>query len=98
MSGPIRDVTDQFFRLTQKLEDCLDDVDVASLSLAADVVNRAWTTLLEGQDQSLAVIVHVEPVAHVESVSVDRQWLISQRIDDHQRDQLFGKLIAAIGV
>jgi hypothetical protein len=37
------------------------------------------------------VVAHVEPVADVLAVAVDRQRLAGERVDDHQRDQLLGK-------
>ena len=39
-----------------------------------------------------AVVLDVEPVAHVEPVAVDRQRLALERVHQHERDQLLGKL------
>ena len=38
---------------------------------------------------------HVDPVAHVQAVAVDRQRLVLQGVGDHQRDQLLRELVGA---
>ena len=45
-----------------------------------------------------AVVLDVEPVAHVQAVAVDRQRLVLEGVGDHQRDQLLGKLVGAVVV
>ena len=45
-----------------------------------------------------AVVLDVEPVAHVAAVAVDRQRLALERVEDHQRDQLLGELVRAVVV
>ncbi len=52
--------------------------------------------MLEHQGDGLAVISDVEPVAHVESVSVDGERLAVERVEDDQRNQFFRKLKGAV--
>src|SRR3546814_6201648 len=42
------------------------------------------------------MILHMQPVADLHSVAIDRQRLARQRVQEEQRDQLFRKLIRAI--
>ena len=42
------------------------------------------------------MVFDIEPVAHVRALAVDGQRLALERIDDHQRDQLLGKMIGAV--
>ena len=44
------------------------------------------------------MVLDVEPVAHLQAVAVDRQGLAGQRVDDDQRDQLFGEVVGAVVV
>src|SRR5262245_20201024 len=78
------------------LADRADDVDIAALGTAADVVGLADASLLQHLRQSLRVVVDVEPVADVEALPVDRHAVTGEPLDDGQWDQLFGELIGAI--
>ena len=39
-----------------------------------------------------------QPIAHVQPLSVDRDLLARQRVQDHDRHQLFGEMIGAVVV
>ena len=43
-------------------------------------------------------VIDVQPVAHVAAVAVDGQGVASERVEDHQRDQLLGVLARAVVV
>ena len=92
----VSDVLDEVFGLAELLEDGLDDVDVGTLIVAADVVDLADAALLQDQVDGMAVILDVEPVADVLAVAVDRQLLVGQRVDDHQRDELLREVVRAV--
>ena len=94
----VGDVLDEVFGLAELLEDGLDDVDVGALIVAADVVDLADAALLQDQVDGMAVVLDVEPVADVLAVAVDRQLLVGQRVDDHQRDELLREVIRAVVV
>ena len=66
--------------------------------MAADVVYLAHAAVMDDQIDGLAVILHVEPVAHVQPLAVYRQRLVVQAVGDHQRDQLFREMIGAVVV
>ena len=74
----------------------LHNVDIPHFIMSADIVNLADRPALENQVNGAAVVSHVEPVAHVDSLSVDRERLIMQGVDNHQRNELFWKMIRAI--
>ncbi len=44
------------------------------------------------------MVFHVDPVAHVFPVAVNRQQLVVERLDDHERDQFFRELVGAVVV
>lgn len=94
----VGDVLDEVFGLAELLEDGLDDVDVGALIVTANVVDLANAALLQDQVDGMAVILDVEPVANILAVAVDRQLLIGQRVDDHQRDELLREVIRTVVV
>ena len=94
----VSDVLDEVFGLAELLEDGLDDVDVGTLIVAADVVDLADAALLQDQVDGMAVVLDEEPVADVLAVAVDRQLLVGQRVDDHQRDELLREVVRAVVV
>lgn len=94
----VSDVLDEVFGLAELLEDGLDDVDVGTLIVAADIVDLADATLLQDQVDGMAVILNVEPVANILAVTIDRQLLVGQRIDDHQRNELLREVVRAVVV
>ena len=94
----VGDVLDEVFGLAELLEDGLDDVDVGALIVAADVVDLADASLLQDEVDGTAVVLDIEPVADVLAVAVDRQLLVGQRVDDHQRDELLREVIRAVVV
>jgi hypothetical protein len=73
-------------------------VDIGLFVPAADVVGLAQRTRLEHAPDRAAVVGHVQPVAHLLAVAVDRQRLAGQRIVDHQRDQLFREVVGTVVV
>ena len=44
------------------------------------------------------MIADVEPVTYLHAVAIDGQWLVGQRVDDHQGDELFGEVVGAVVV
>ena len=71
-------------------------VEIATLRLAADQIGLAGPPARHDLDERRRVIFDVEPVAHVLAAPVDRQRLAAQRLDDHQRDELFGEVVGPV--
>src|SRR5271169_2290078 len=53
----------------------VDDLEVRPLVAAPDVVFASGRALLEDEEDALAVVFDVEPVAHVAAVAVNREGL-----------------------
>lgn len=108
VAGPVPDVGDELAAagdatprrerpdLVECVADRAHDLDIRPLGQSADVVDLARTAPLEHPTDGCAVVAHVEPVAHLQPVAVDRQRLERERVADHQRDQLLGELPRAI--
>ena len=54
----------------------MNNRQVRSFSLTADVVGTAERSLLEHEAKGIDVILDEEPVAHIRAVSIDRQRLL----------------------
>src|SRR6185437_16713698 len=107
MSRSIRDELDQVSAVSnggirpefiEDAADCGNDVNVGSLAVSAYVVGFAWLAIPQHGANCLTVISHIEPVAHILAVAVNGKWLALERIQNHQRNQLFGKLQRAVVV
>ena len=74
------------------------DVDVLPLVEAPDVVGLGDSALVEYQVDRPRVVLHVEPVAHVLALPVDRKRLAVAYVVDEQRYQLLRELVGAVVV
>src|SRR5262249_20352839 len=78
--------------------DGLNYLDVGFLAAASNVIGFAASTTGKDHSDGRAMILNVEPVANVLSVSVHGQGLACGRVQYRQRDQLFRELVWAIVV
>ena len=74
----------------------VNHLQIALCVMPADVVGFAGNAPGHGQMQRPRVILHIEPVADLRAVAVNRQRLVIERTQDHQRDQLFRELARAV--
>ena len=74
----------------------MHDVDVRFFVPAADVVDLAQLARFKYPANGAAVVFNVQPVADLLAIAVHRQGLACQRVDDHQGDQLFRKMIRPV--
>ena len=76
----------------------MDDVEIPPLAGTAEVVGLSWPPAVEHQLDASAMVFHEEPVPHVGAIPVDRQRLSLERIQQHQRNQLFRELVGTVVV
>ena len=89
---------DQALRLAERPADQPDDLDVLLFVVSADVVHLADPSVPDDPIDRLAVILDIQPVAHIETLTVHRKRLVRQRIDNHQRNQLLRKMVRTVVV
>ena len=70
MAGAVTDEADEAGASVEQLEDLPRQGQVLDLVAAADVVDLARRAVQQHLVDGGAVVVHVEPVAHVEAVAV----------------------------
>ena len=74
----------------------VNDFQVGRLVIAANGIGLADTAFLNHLPDGLAVIFHIQPVAHLLTIAIDRQRLAIAGVQDHQRDQLLGELVGTV--
>ena len=76
----------------------VDQVDIARLILAADVVAAADLAARQHGQQGIGVVFDIKPVADVCPSAINRDRFARQGVQDHDRDQLFGEMEGAVVV
>ncbi|GJD76742.1 hypothetical protein CFIICLFH_5001 [Methylobacterium goesingense] len=74
----------------------LDHREVVAHRASAEQVGLADPPLLQHRHEAAGVVFDMDPVALVQAVAVDGQSLALQRVQDHQRDELFGEVARAV--
>lgn len=98
MSRSVLDIVDQGLRLAQGLQDGLDDLEVGSLVVSADVVDLAVAAVSDDQVDGVVVVTDIEPVTDVGTIAVDRKGFVMHRLLDHERDELLRELVGTVVV
>ena len=80
------------------LDDHLDDIDILPLVETTDVVSLGNLTLVENHIDGTGMIYYIQPVAHVLTLTIYRQWLAMTDVIDEQRNQLLRELVWTIVV
>src|SRR5258708_34541007 len=62
----------------------------------ADVVDLVDSSPFENGENSSTIIFHVQPVALLFAVAIDRKGFVVERIRDHKREEFFGKLVGTV--
>ena len=94
----VRDRGDERRRPVEGAQDAVRQVEVGGRVPAADVVGVAAAAALDQQVDGAAVIVDVQPVAHVEAVAVERQRPLPDGVGDEERDELLRVLARPVVV
>ena len=74
------------------------DVQIGSFRIAPDVVDFARRSSCKHRANRTAVVLDEQPVANLLPVAVNRQRLAFQRVQNHEGNELLGKLVRAIVV
>ena len=106
MTGSVGDEGDQIHILVllapqqtvDSLNQYLDDIDILPLVEAADVIGLASLSLMEDKIDGTCMILDIEPVAHVLTLTIDRQRLTVADIIDKERYQFLRELIRTVVV
>ena len=98
VSCTVLNVCDKILALAKLLQNDLYNVDISHFVVSTDVVNLANSTLVNNKVDSTAVVLNVEPVANVNALTVNREWLVVKRIRNHKRNELFWEVVRTVVV
>src|SRR5690606_12272068 len=73
-----------------------DQIDIFPLVETSDVVSTSIFSLMKHKIDSTCVIDHIQPIAGIVTIAIDRYWLVVQYIVNTQRNQFFGKMIGTV--
>ncbi len=74
----------------------VDDIEVRFLVPAADVIGLSGPSSGENTANGGTMVVHVQPVAHLQAIPVNRQRPTGQGVVNDQRNELLGKVKRAV--
>ena len=80
------------------LDNHLDDVDVLPLVETTDIVSLGYLTIVENHVDGSRMVFYIQPVPHVLTLAIHRQWLAMADIIDEERNQLLWELVRTIVV
>jgi hypothetical protein len=74
----------------------VDHIQVGLLAVSADVVDFTGPALFQYRHDRPAMVLHVQPVADVGTIPIDRYFPAVQRMVNHQRNELFRELVGPV--
>ena len=98
VSQPVGHGLNQGVRLARERQDSASQLNVGYLVSPSDVVDLPVDAAVDDKVDGAAVVLHVEPIAHVQAVAVQRQGPVLQGVRDEQRNHLLGELVGAVVV
>ena len=79
-------------------DNAFHDFNVAFLIESADIVHFAHSAMAEHHINALAVVFHIEPIAHIQPLAIHRKRFAVTDIVDKERYQFLRELVRAIVV
>ena len=76
MTFTVCHIGDQTFRFAKLFTDDLNDINVCHFVVATYIVNFAYTSFVDDQVDRAAVILYIQPVTYIFTLSVNRKWLV----------------------
>src|SRR5688500_8026229 len=100
MAGPVLDISDELLRLAifpikflvHQPTEQQNEVKIFPFIVATDVVDLSRFSFVENGIYSSGVVLDIQPIADVLSLSVNRQRFLLDDVVDHKRDQLLGEV------
>src|ERR1700730_12250087 len=98
MAGTVRNIAKQALRFARQAKKALGHRQIFFPMRTADVVDLADSSPFENGENSSTIIFHVQPVALLFAVAIDRKGFVVERIRDHERQEFFGELEGTVVV
>ena len=98
VAGTVRDQVVRVLQQPQRMQDLAHDLEIRALAISTDDVALPHRSAREDGPDGGAVVVHVDPVAHVEAGAVHARPPAGERRRDGVRDELLGMLARTVVV
>jgi len=76
----------------------MDDLKVRFFIPTADIISLPNPASFQHAADGGTVIAHIEPVANLLPIAVDREWLSCKSVVDNERNEFLGKMVGAVVV
>src|SRR4029077_17265793 len=86
MTKPNRHEINETVWFAKRIQNNSDKVQIHHLTVAAQIINRSRFAFEKRSDNAGAMIVHVDPVAHVHAIAINRERLLPEQLNDHERN------------
>ena len=91
MSLTVSNMLNETLRLIKLLQNGLYNLNVLSLIVTANIVNLAYIAISDNKINSRTMVLYIKPVTNINTLTIYRQFLIMQSIDNHERNQPSGE-------
>ena len=76
----------------------MDDIKVRLLIPSTDIIGLPYPAGLQDAPDGGGMVPHIEPVAHLHPVAVDREGLSGEGVMNDERNEFFGEVVGAVVV
>ena len=84
---------DKALRLAEFFANQLHNIDVFHLIVTTNIVDLADSAFVDNQVNGTAVILNIQPITYIQSLAVNWERFVSQRIYDHQWNELLWEVV-----
>ena len=92
----IRHISYQALRLAEFPANEFYNVNISLLIVSAHIVDLTHAAFVQNKVNSLAMILHIQPITDIQALAIHRQRLVSQGICNHERYQFLWEMIRSI--
>ncbi len=73
-----------------------DQRQIGLFVIAANIIGLANAPVLQNGQQRIGMVINIKPVAHIQTITMNRHRFAGHGFEDNRRDQLFRKLAGAV--
>ena len=99
MAGPIRHEFNQTLvrstlrtTIIHDLANRVHNINICPLRSAPDTIGLSRHSILRHHQKRDGMVFRVQPITHIHTAPIDRQFFTGKAFQDHQGDELLGKL------
>ncbi len=98
VTGPVRNKFDKVICFPKTVKHGFYDLEVCALIVTAYIVNLTYGSLVNNHVYGTAMVLNIEPVAHIFTLAVYGNLFVLKSPCNHKRDELFWKMVRSVVV